>query len=71
MPKIAGNVMFGAKLTSGGSWCMSGMPQGMGLGNGYRRPLPTNPAFGFPATGSPVGRFLIGVGALIEGFRTT
>ena len=43
----------------------------IGVGNGDRRPLPPNPVCGFPATGSPVGCFLIGVGALIDGFRTS
>ena len=45
--------------------------QRIGVGNGDRRPLPPNPVCSFPATGSPVGCFLIGVGALIDGFRTS
>ena len=37
--------------------------QWIGVGNGFRRPLPPNPVCGFPATGSPVGCYLIGIGA--------
>lgn len=37
----------------------------IGVGNGFRRPLPPNPVCGFPATGSPVSCFRIGIGAPI------
>jgi hypothetical protein len=37
----------------------------IGVGNGSRRPLPPNPVCGFPATGSPVSCFRIGIGAPI------
>ena len=36
----------------------------IGVGNGFRRPRPPNRACGFPAHGSPVGGFLIGIGTL-------
>ena len=36
----------------------------IGVGNGSRRPRPPNRACGFPAHGSPVGGFLIGIGSL-------
>jgi hypothetical protein len=35
-----------------------------GVGNGSRRPRPPNRACGFPAHGSPVGSFRIGIGLL-------
>jgi hypothetical protein len=38
--------------------------QSIGVGNGSRRPRPPNRACGFPAHGSPVGGFLIGMGTL-------
>jgi len=34
-------------------------------------PLPPNPVCGSPATGSPVSCFLIGIGAPIDGLRTS
>jgi hypothetical protein len=40
----------------------------IGVGNGGRHPLPPNPVCSFPATGSPVGCFLIGIDAPIVGF---
>jgi hypothetical protein len=43
----------------------------IGVGNGYRRPLPPNPVCGFPATGSPVSCFLIGIGAPRDGPQTS
>ena len=43
----------------------------IGVGNGDRRPLPPNPVCGFPATGSPVSCFHIGIGAPIDGLRTS
>lgn len=43
----------------------------IGVGNGCRRPLPPNPVCSSPATGSPVSCFLIGIGALIGGRRTS
>jgi hypothetical protein len=43
----------------------------IGVGNGVRRPLPPNPVCGFPATGSPVSCFHIGMGAPIEEPRTS
>jgi drug/metabolite transporter (DMT)-like permease len=43
----------------------------IGVGNGDRRPLPPNPVCSFPATGSPVSCFHIGIGAPIEGPRTS
>ena len=43
----------------------------IGVGNGDCRPLPPNPVCGFPATGSPVSCFLIGIGAPIDGLRTS
>ncbi len=45
--------------------------QGIGVGNGCRRPLPPNPVCSSPATGSPVSCFRIGIGALIGGLRTS
>jgi hypothetical protein len=36
----------------------------IGVGDGFRRPRPPNRACGFPAHGSPVGGFLIGIGSL-------
>ena len=49
----------------------AGNLQRIGVGNGSRRPLPPNPVCGFPATGSPVGCFLIGIGAPIGGPLTS
>ena len=43
----------------------------IGVGNGARRPLPPNPLCGLPATGSPVSCFHIGIGAPIDGPRTS
>ena len=43
----------------------------IGVGNGDRHPLPPNPLCGFPATGSPVSCFLIGIGAPMRGLRTS
>ena len=43
----------------------------IGVGNGLHRPLPPNPVCSFPATGSPVSCFRIGIGALIGGLRTS
>jgi hypothetical protein len=43
----------------------------IGVGNGLRRPLPPNPVCGFPATGSPVSCFRIGIGAPIDEPRTS
>jgi hypothetical protein len=39
----------------------------IGVGNGSRRPRPPNRACGFPAHGSPVGSFLIGIGSPTHG----
>jgi hypothetical protein len=39
----------------------------IGVGGGLRRPRPPNRACGFPAHGSPVGSFLIGIGSLTHG----
>ncbi|MHB8250653.1 type I DNA topoisomerase [Acidithiobacillus sp.] len=43
----------------------------IGVGNGDCRPLPPNPVCGFPATGSPVSCFHIGIGAPIDGLRAS
>ena len=44
---------------------------GIGVGNDARRLLPPNPVCGFPATGSPVSCFRIGIGAPSDGPRTS
>jgi hypothetical protein len=51
--------------------CLSVVGRRIGVGNGDRRPLPPNPVCSFPATGSPVSCFHIGIGAPIEGSRTS
>ena len=43
----------------------------IGVGNGAHRPLPPNPVCGSPATGSPVGGVLIGIGTPSDGLRTS
>ena len=43
----------------------------IGVGNGWRCPLPPNPVCSFPATGSPVSCFRIGIDAPIDGLRTS
>ena len=48
----------------------------IGVGSGWRRPLPPNRTSGFPAYGSPVGSFLIGsvsqlVGCVIANSQTS
>lgn len=48
---------------------MIAVGQRIGVGNGFRHPLPPNPVCSFPATGSPVGCFLIGIGAPIVGLQ--
>jgi hypothetical protein len=44
--------------------------QKIGVENGFHRPRPPNPVCSFPATGSPVSCFHIGIGALIYGHWT-
>ena len=51
--------------------CAAGAGQRIGVGNGARRPLPPNPLCSSPATGSPVSCFRIGIGAPIDGPRTS
>ena len=41
----------------------------IGVGKSLRPPLPPNRASGFPAHGSPVDGFLIGIGTLPHGLR--
>ncbi len=50
---------------------MTGSQRRIGVGNGDCRPLPPNPVCGFPATGSPVSCFHIGIGAPIDGLRAS
>jgi hypothetical protein len=73
---------FGIALITVVAWAASGPPnrflghmaardQWIGVGNGERHPLPPNPVCGFPATGSPVSCFRIGIGAPLDGPHTS
>ena len=46
-------------------------PTMIGVENGFHRPLPPNPVCSFPATGSPVSCFHIGIGTPIYGLLTS
>jgi len=49
----------------------AGLGTWIGVGNGDRHPLPPNPLCSFPATGSPVSCFRIGIGAPMRGLWTS